>query len=135
LENILKSLRDRGLVVSTRGPGGGYAIRDEGADSSVWDVVAIFEDTLVPVAAAPGAHAHPVTSYELGLEQVIRQTLSGFKITDVKRFEEGSVAATPARAAGRFKFKPLAAAKPPRAANSVFQWHMVSTNNVVFDAP
>lgn len=126
LENILKSLRDRGIVTSTRGPGGGYAISEAGLLQSVWDVVVIFEEALAHTAHGSTSEADAVSSYELGLEQAIQATLSDFKLRDVQPCGDASTDTAPRRS-GRFKFKPLTPPARPRAANSVFEWHMMTS--------
>lgn len=118
LENILKSLRDHGIVTSTRGPGGGYAISEAGWSQSVWDVVVIFEDTL-------GQTNDCIAPYERGLEQAMQDTLSGTRLSAVNP-AQGGVALPPTPRAGRFKFRPLPSPALPRAANSVFEWHMMA---------
>jgi Rrf2 family protein len=47
LENILKPLKDEGIVLSMKGPGGGYMIRGDVSLISIWDVACVFEKTLV----------------------------------------------------------------------------------------
>jgi Rrf2 family protein len=123
LENILKSLRDHGIVTSTRGPGGGYAISETGWSQSVWDVVVIFEDTL---GQANDLNPNDsIASYERGLEQTMQQALSGLSLSAVNP-AHGGVALTPTPRVGRFKFRPLPPPALPRAANSVFEWHMMA---------
>ena len=43
-ESILKELREAGLIRAHRGPGGGYQIRGNPEDISLWDVVKHFEE-------------------------------------------------------------------------------------------
>jgi Rrf2 family iron-sulfur cluster assembly transcriptional regulator len=133
LENILKPLRDRGIVTSTRGPGGGYAISEAGLSQSVWDVVVIFEDALAHTAPGDSSEADAVASYELGLEQAIQANLSNFKLGEVNASWNVATDAAPRRS-GRFKLKPLRAPARPRAANSVFEWHMMITGNALSEA-
>ncbi|MBT0570168.1 Rrf2 family transcriptional regulator [Curvibacter sp. CHRR-16] len=44
LEQVFARLRQAGLVVSTRGPGGGYSLGDKAADISVADIVLAIEE-------------------------------------------------------------------------------------------
>ena len=121
LENILKQLKESGIVVSMKGPGGGYMIRGDVALISIWDVASVFETTLfyTEVASATGAKK----SYELELEQVVIKTLKSFTLSDFADFSASEVKSY-ADAVGRFKFKPLPMPFVPKAPNSVFQLGM-----------
>ena len=121
LENILKQLKESGIVVSMKGPGGGYMIRGDVALISIWDVASVFENTLfdTEVASATGAKK----SYELELEQVVIKTLKSFTLSDFADFSASEVKSY-ADAVGRFKFKPLPMPFVPKAPNSVFQLGM-----------
>jgi Rrf2 family protein len=118
LENILKQLKESGIVVSMKGPGGGYMIRGDVALISIWDVASVFETTLfdAEVASETGAKK----SYELELEQVVIKTLKSFTLSDFADFSASEVKSY-ADAVGRFKFKPLPMPFVPKAPNSVFQ--------------
>ncbi len=121
LESILKPLKDRQIVSSRKGPGGGYEIRGDLALISMWDIAAVFELTL----AQQDDETTPIDAadYEWGLEQVIINTLSQLALSD---FVTTPTLQTPVETpvVNRFKFKPLAAPLVPKAPNSVFQWHM-----------
>ncbi len=59
LEQLFSRLRTRGLVASTRGPGGGYTLGRAAAEISVADIVtAVDEGADSPV---PGERAHPLS--------------------------------------------------------------------------
>ena len=73
LENILKSLKDHALVLSMKGPGGGYMIRGDISRISMWDVACVFETTLA--AAEGGSDPASHGSYELELEQVVIEAM------------------------------------------------------------
>lgn len=121
LENILKPLRDCGLVAAIKGPGGGYMLQGDTALISVWDIACVFEKTLADAPHTP--HANACASYELELEQVVMATLKRYTLSD---FVDASLAEvkTYASALGRYKFKPLPTPFMPKAPNSVFQLHM-----------
>ncbi|WP_353135598.1 Rrf2 family transcriptional regulator [Limnohabitans sp.] len=129
LENILKPLKENNIVTAMKGPGGGYMIRGDVSLLSVWDIAAVFECTFIesPVSneADVGVEAEPVTlaSYELGLEQIVKDTLSNFTLADFVDYALVEVKSY-AKELGRFKFKPLPAPFIPKAPNSVFQLHM-----------
>lgn len=129
LENILKPLKENNIVTAMKGPGGGYMIRGDVSLLSVWDIAAVFESTFIeaPVSneADVGVEAEPVTlaSYELGLEQIVKDTLSNFTLADFVDYALVEVKSY-AKELGRFKFKPLPAPFIPKAPNSVFQLHM-----------
>jgi Rrf2 family protein len=121
LENILKPLKDSDIVLSMKGPGGGYTLRGDAARVSIWDVAAVFEKTLLDDPATGDASASE--SYVQELEQVVIKTLKGFMLSDFADFSASEVKAY-ADAMGRFKFKPLPMAMTPKAPNSVFQLGM-----------
>ena len=121
LESILKSLKDRHIVSSRKGPGGGYEIRGDLALISMWDIASVFEPTLTQQSI--GEQTIDAADFEWGLEKVIIDTLSQAALSDfvpaqpIQRHVETPVI-------NRFKFKPLATPLVPKAPNSVFQWHM-----------
>jgi Rrf2 family protein len=121
LESILKSLKDRHIVSSRKGPGGGYEIRGDLALISMWDIASVFEPTLTQQSS--GEQTIDAADFEWGLEKVIIDTLSQAALSDfvpaqpIQRHVETPVI-------NRFKFKPLATPLVPKAPNSVFQWHM-----------
>jgi len=119
LENILKPLKDHNIVVSMKGPGGGYRIRGDVSLVSIWDVAAVFEQTLAD--SERDSSTYP--SYELELEQVVQKTLRSFVLSDFADFSSSEIKSF-GQEIGRFKFKPLAAPFIPKAPNSVFQLHM-----------
>jgi Rrf2 family protein len=123
LENILKPLKDHGLVTAMKGPGGGYMIRGDVSLVSIWDIAVVFERTFNETPLSEGAEPVVLASYELGLEQIVKDTLSNFTLSDFVDYTSVEVKSY-AQALGRFKFKPLPAPLIPKAPNSVFQLHM-----------
>ena len=121
LESILKSLKDRHIVSSRKGPGGGYEIRGDLALISMWDIASVFEPTLTQQSS--GEQTIDAADFEWGLEKVIIDTLSQAALSDFVPVQPLQThVETPV--INRFKFKPLAAPLVPKAPNSVFQWHM-----------
>lgn len=53
LEQMFSKLRQHGLVESTRGPGGGYALGHRADSITVADIIGAVEEDTTPVAAAP----------------------------------------------------------------------------------
>lgn len=132
LENILKPLKAHNIVGAMKGPGGGYMILGDTSLISIWDIASVFESTL---DAKPSAHADAVdeasedkstpASYEMGLEQIVKATLSNFTIADFVDESRDEDARSFVQTLGRFKFKPMAAPLMPKAPNSVFQLSMM----------
>jgi Rrf2 family protein len=122
VENILKGLRERGMVSALKGPGGGYALLCDASDLSVWDIVCVFEDAAETQRALESGKPLQMAEYELGLAQVVKDTLSSQTLAD---FVDASItrAVNNAPKWGRFKFKPMQPALMPRAPNSVFELH------------
>lgn len=121
LENILKPLKDNGLVLSMKGPGGGYMIRGDVSLISIWDVASVFEKSVVDTASSENPRVHEL--YELELEQVVMKTLKSFSLSDFADFSTSEVKRY-TDVIGRFKFKPLPMPFMPKAPNSVFQLGM-----------
>jgi Rrf2 family protein len=123
LENILKPLKEHDIVTAMKGPGGGYMIRGDVSLLSVWDIAAVFECTFKEALLSDEVEPVPVASYELGLEQIVKDTLSNFTLADFVDYALVEVKSY-AQELGRFKFKPLPTPFIPKAPNSVFQLHM-----------
>lgn len=123
LENILKPLKDHGLVTAMKGPGGGYMMRGDVSLVSIWDIAVVFERTFNDAALSEGEEPIVLANYELGLEQIVKDTLSNFTLSDFVDYTSVEVKSY-VQALGRFKFKPLPAPLIPKAPNSVFQLHM-----------
>jgi Rrf2 family protein len=123
LENILKPLKENNIVTAMKGPGGGYMIRGDVSLLSVWDIAAVFECTFIEAPLTDEAEPVTLASYELGLEQIVKDTLSNFTLADFVDYALVEVKSY-AKEMGRFKFKPLPAPFIPKAPNSVFQLHM-----------
>ena len=132
LENILKPLKAHNIVSAMKGPGGGYMILGDTSLISIWDIASVFERTF---DAAPTAHASepvalfedptPPSSYELGLEQIVKATLSHFTLADFVDESRDEDARSFVQTMGRFKLKPMAPPLMPQAPNSVFPLSMM----------
>lgn len=132
LENLLKPLKAHRLVSAFKGPGGGYMIQCDASLISIWDIVTVFERTFYTAnsveASRPGElldDKTPPASYELGLEQIAKATLSNFTLADFVDESRDEEARSFVQSIGRFKFKPMAAPLMPKAPNSVFQLSMM----------
>jgi Rrf2 family protein len=123
LENILKLLKDCHIVSSMKGPGGGYRIHGDISLVSIWDIACVFEQTLTEAESSEDIAFAKPASYELGLQQIVQETLSHFTLSDFVDFSSVD-AKSYVQEMGRFKFKPLVAPFMPKAPNSVFQLHM-----------
>jgi len=128
LENILKPLKSHNIVSAMKGPGGGYMILGDTSLISIWDIASVFErtfDAARPVDASLPAELFedktPPASFELGLEQIVKSTLSNFTLADFVDESRDEEARSFVQTMGRFKFKPMAAPLMPKAPNSVFQ--------------
>ena len=132
LENILKPLKARNIVGAMKGPGGGYMIQGDTSLISIWDIASVFEGTLStslnveaePTIDMPEDKSTPA-SYEIGLEQIVKATLSNFTLADFVDESRDEEARSFVQTLGRFKFKPMVAPLMPKAPNSVFQLSMM----------
>jgi len=97
LENILKPLKARHIVSAMKGPGGGYMIQGDMSLISIWDIASVLECTLDVSLSTDADMCHDKSmpaSYELGLEQIVKATLSNFTLAD---FVDESATKKPAR--------------------------------------
>ena len=132
LENILKPLKAHNIVGAMKGPGGGYMILGDTSLISIWDIASVFESTLDAMAPVHVDATHEMSedkstpaSYEIGLEQIVKATLSNFTIADFVDESRDEDVRSFVQTLGRFKFKPMAAPLMPKAPNSVFQLSMM----------
>ena len=132
LENILKPLKAHNIVGAMKGPGGGYMILGDTSLISIWDIASVFESTLDAMAPVHADTTNDMSddkstpaSYEIGLEQIVKATLSNFTIADFVDESRDEDVRSFVQTLGRFKFKPMAAPLMPKAPNSVFQLSMM----------
>jgi Rrf2 family iron-sulfur cluster assembly transcriptional regulator len=126
LENILKPLKAHNIVGAMKGPGGGYMILGDTSLISMWDIASVYEQTFdADESFAQAEDKSGLASYELGLQQIVKDTLCQFTLSDFVDETRCEDARTLVQTLGRFKFKPLAASFVPKAPNSVFQLHMM----------
>ncbi len=122
-ESILKELREAGLIRAHRGPGGGYQIRGNPEEISLWDVVKHFEvvhsfDEVYP------DDAHPMKALESDIQRHLQEALASQTLSDVAvPFMPRDARVT--TMLGQFRLKPLPPPVMPRAPNSVFQLSMM----------
>lgn len=115
-----------------KGPGGGYMIQGDTSLISIWDIASVFERTFDAASSAESSllpelidDKTPPASFELGLEQIVKATLSNFTLADFVDESRDEEARSFVQTMGRFKFKPMAAPLMPKAPNSVFQLSMM----------
>jgi Rrf2 family protein len=126
LENILKPLKAHNIVSAMKGPGGGYMILGDTSLISIWDIALVFESTLnLDPSHEPSEDKTPPASYEMGLQQIVKATLSAATLADFVDESRDEDARSFVQTMGRFKFKPLVASLMPKAPNSVFQLHLM----------
>lgn len=122
-ESILKELREAGLIRAHRGPGGGYQIRGNPEDISLWDVVKHFEEVHSFETLYPEGD-HPMKGLESDIQTTMQTLLQGQSLSDVAvPFMPPDARVTSMM--GQFRLKPLPAPVMPRAPNSVFQLSMM----------
>lgn len=95
LEAILKGLVKEGVLIGTRGKGGGYRLSRAPDQFSVRAILQVTEDSLAPVSclevnSASCARAADCRTVELwrGLNQVICDYLDRYTIADLMREDE-----------------------------------------------
>lgn len=88
LEQLFARLRKRGLVVSTRGPGGGYTLSRAASDTPIADVISAVDekvDTTRCGGAADCQNSQRCLTHDLwtDLSDQIRQFLTNITLADV----------------------------------------------------
>jgi Rrf2 family iron-sulfur cluster assembly transcriptional regulator len=70
LEQLFAKMRRRGLVSSTRGPGGGYALRLSAAQINMSDIIAAVDEVVdcAPSSAKEDCEDHPCLTDDLWME-------------------------------------------------------------------
>ena len=96
LESIVKALVKVGFLEGVRGKGGGYRLGKRPEDLNVLDVLQIMEKSMTPVAcleegSSPCPRAAICRTLPLwkGLNDVVRNYLSGFTIRDLAKENDG----------------------------------------------
>lgn len=123
LEVLVRDLREQGLLVAHRGPGGGYQfsaslLRDP-RGVSLWDVVSIYQGQ--EEGESMPAMPDVFLAVEQALHDSFRRACESINLLDIAASLELS-SPRPVAAEGPFKLKPLARPILPRGVSSVFQW-------------
>jgi Rrf2 family iron-sulfur cluster assembly transcriptional regulator len=123
LENILKQLKQRRIIVSARGPGGGYTLGQAPEQTTLWDIAAVFEKTLQD-SEKIGEPNTVAARYEWGLEGVVVAYLKGIVMSDVLDTSGLSPKSLVVSQAMEIQLRQPSATPP--VPNSVFQWHLAA---------
>jgi Rrf2 family transcriptional regulator, iron-sulfur cluster assembly transcription factor len=88
LEQLFARLRKQGLVVSTRGPGGGYTLSRSAADTPIADVIAAVDEKLDTTRCGGAGDCHNsqrCLTHDLwtDLSDQIRQFLTDITLADI----------------------------------------------------
>jgi len=121
LEQLFARLRTQGMVVSTRGPGGGYTLGRPAEDISVADIVCAVDEQ----AEGPEVNGQPDTGPSrdlwLRLNQVMREQMANVSLQSLVQEQQAKgVSIEPAPVRRAEPVKPLPKPTPSRAPNSVF---------------
>lgn len=121
LEQLFARLRQQGMVVSTRGPGGGYTLGRSAEEISVADIVCAV-DELADNDSSAAEDTGPSRELWLRLNQVMREQMATVSLHSLVQEQQAKgVSIEPTAAPRRAEpVKPLAKPLPSRAPNSVF---------------
>lgn len=123
LEVLVRDLREHGLLVAHRGPGGGYqfnaALFRDPRGVSLWDVVRIYQEPEDADAAPRLSDAF--AGVEAALRDSFQRACEAVSLLEVASSIDLS-RPTPTVAEGPFKLKPLPRPMLPHGVSSVFQW-------------
>ncbi len=92
LEQLFSRLRKQGLVMSVRGPGGGYRIAKPHQDISVSDIITAVDEQIDATQCGGNENCHedgPCMTHDLwaSLNQKILDYLSGVTLADMVRMQ------------------------------------------------
>jgi Rrf2 family iron-sulfur cluster assembly transcriptional regulator len=86
LEQIFQRLRRAGLVVSKRGPGGGYSLARPPEEISLADVVVAVQGVLISRSAEPGEEARECPGFVWAmLDDALESALESRSVADLCR--------------------------------------------------
>ena len=123
LEGILKELKSAGVLCAFKGPGGGYQLNQDPRFLNVWEVLSVFVKTPAVPATARTSEDMGVAELEAAFLEQSVEFLKSKKIAEFAGQLSSGALPSSAKAAGRFKFKPLPPPLKPSSPNSVFQLH------------
>ena len=119
-ESLVKVLKQHELLLSNRGPGGGYQLKKELKELSAWDVVQCFE---IEEARQDDKRSSPeAVAADLLYEQYVQIEQDFLKAYSLSALISDVPASARAQVANNlpFNFKPLPKGLMPVAPNSVF---------------
>lgn len=121
LEQLFARLRQQGMVVSTRGPGGGYTLGRTAEEISVADIVCTVDEQAEGLEPGSAEDKGPSRELWLRLNQVMRDQMAQVSLASLVKDQQSKgvtvEVAEPRRAEA---VKPLVKSPPSRAPNSVF---------------
>jgi len=121
LEQLFARLRQQGMVVSTRGPGGGYTLGRTADEISVADIVCAVDEQAESLEMGSGEDKGPSRELWLRLNQVMREQMAQVSLTSLVQDQQAKGVTVEAAAPRRAEpVKPLVKNVPSRAPNSVF---------------
>jgi Rrf2 family iron-sulfur cluster assembly transcriptional regulator len=86
LEQLFSRLRRHGLVMSTRGPGGGYALARSTEDIAIADIIIAVDERVDSTGCSGGkdCHSEPCLTHRLWeeLNEQIKEYLSGISLAE-----------------------------------------------------
>jgi Rrf2 family iron-sulfur cluster assembly transcriptional regulator len=120
LEQLFGALRERGLVASSRGPGGGYRLGREPGRISVADIVLAVDEPAPPSDHRPGMAA--AARMWLDLESEMRLHMSSISLLSLveRQRELGGPINVPRRVRRAMPMTPTPSPLRTRAPNSIF---------------
>ena len=120
-ESLMKDLKDGGLLLAHRGPGGGYMLQMCVDDLSVWDVAKCFEqnDESTSEANTASPESSGLSVLKTEFDEIKQHFLQNYPLTEITKHVPKNQHAPETGFLARH-FKPLAKDVLPRAPNSVF---------------
>jgi Rrf2 family iron-sulfur cluster assembly transcriptional regulator len=121
LEQLFARLRQQGLVLSTRGPGGGYTLGRPATEISVADIVCTVDEGMDDADAGSSEDTGPSRELWLRLNAVLREQMATISLQSLVESQQAKGVVVDLPAPRRSEpVKPLPKPVATRAPNSVF---------------
>lgn len=126
IECLMKELKDGGVVVAQRGPGGGYMLQTCVDDLSAWDIAVCFDssDTVFKNKSS-GSESLAITKLKDELEEIRKYFLQQFPLNKLIKYDPNRNISSNTKVILKFH-KPLIKDKLPKVPNSVFDLYNFS---------
>jgi len=130
IEGLMKNLKDGGVVVAQRGPGGGYMLQRCVDDLTVWDIAVCFDSSeKILKNKSTTSESVAITKLKNELDEISKYWLQQLPLNKLIKNDSKISAASISIVISKLN-KPLVKDKLPKAPNSVFDLYKFSNSLV-----